>query len=139
MHSALPQRVYVSFRCHLSKKGTFLHLVGHLCQVDVRISSAKMQSSTRSQDSIAPGEAENSVVTPHIKKYHRSREDAARLGVSLRTYATWLAERRIPHFKVGRCVLVDPVAVDKALNKFRVGPATEPKRRAKRINPEMAA
>jgi excisionase family DNA binding protein len=98
-----------------------------------------MQASTRSQGSIAPAEVESSVFTPHVKKYHRIREDAARLGVSLRTYATWLAERRIPHFKVGRCVLVDPVAVDEALRKFRVGPSTERKRRAIRINPELPA
>lgn len=116
-----------------------MHLVGHLYQVDMAGTSAKVQGRTKNQGAIAPAEVENSVVTLYVKKYHRIRDDAARLGVSLRTYATWLAEKRIPHFKIGRCVLVDPVAVDEALRKFRVGPSTEPKRRAKRINPESAA
>jgi len=43
--------------------------------------------------------------------------------------ATLTAERKIPHLKIGKLVLFDPVAVDAALVKFQVGaPPTRERR-----------
>ena len=69
--------------------------------------------------------------------YHRPADEAKRLHVCPRTLATWIAERRIPHRKVGKIVLLDPQEVDEALARnFRVGCVGEPrppKRRMERI------
>jgi hypothetical protein len=70
--------------------------------------------------------------------YLRPPEEAARLGVSLRLLASWQAEGLVPFFKIGRCVLFDPSATDAALQKFRRGPPTSPKRRAVRVTTEKA-
>jgi excisionase family DNA binding protein len=74
-----------------------------------------------------------SAAPPTARAYNRPATEAKRLNVSVRTLATWLAEKRIPCRKIGRTVLIDPAESDAALERFRVGPATEPKRRAGRI------
>jgi len=69
---------------------------------------------------------------PAARFYHRPAQEAQRLSVSPRTFASWLAKKRVPFRKVGRAILLCPDEVDRALEKFRVGPRTEPKRRASR-------
>ena len=80
-------------------------------------------------------------ITP--RNYHRPADEAKRLGVCQRTLATWISEKRIPVFRIGRCLLLAPDQVDAALAaRFRVAYAGEPrppKRRATRIAPHTAA
>ena len=48
------------------------------------------------------------------------REAAARIGVSPFTVRSWLRQRRIPFFRVGRRVLLSQVDVDRFLQAGRV-------------------
>ena len=48
----------------------------------------------------------------------REREQARRLGVSVRTLREWRAKRLVPYFKIGRVVMFDPGKVLAALKKF---------------------
>ncbi len=52
-----------------------------------------------------------------MKKYNREKEEAARLKISVRTLREWKGTI-VPFHKVGRLVLFDPEAVDRALQKF---------------------
>ena len=47
-------------------------------------------------------------------------EAAARLGVSKYTLRAWLFQRRLPHVKLGRRVLIDPCDVDRFIEASRV-------------------
>ena len=47
-------------------------------------------------------------------------EAAARLGVSKYTLRGWLFQRRLPHVKLGRRVLVDPNDLDRFIETSRV-------------------
>ena len=71
--------------------------------------------------------------TPAGARYNRYPHESKRLRVCVRSLATLVAERKIPHLKIGKLVLFDPVAVDAALVKFQVGAPRPPKRRAGRI------
>ena len=71
--------------------------------------------------------------TPRGTRYNRYPVEAERLGICVRSLATLTSERKIPHLKIGKLVLFDPVAVDAALAKFQVGGTPTPKRRAIRI------
>jgi len=67
--------------------------------------------------------------TPSGTRYNRFPVEAERLGICVRSLATLTAERKIPHLKIGKLVLFDPVAVDAALVKFQVGaPPTRERR-----------
>jgi hypothetical protein len=48
----------------------------------------------------------------------REREQAGKLGISVRTLREWRAKRLIPYFKVGRVVMFDPSRVRQAVEKF---------------------
>jgi hypothetical protein len=73
------------------------------------------------------------MTTPSGTRYNRFPAEAERLGICQRSLATWCAQKTIPYFKCGKIVLFNPQAVDAALARFRVGPASGPKRRAGRI------
>jgi excisionase family DNA binding protein len=47
-------------------------------------------------------------------------EAAARLGVSKYTLRGWLFQRRLPHVKLGRRVLVDPNDLDRFIETSRI-------------------
>jgi excisionase family DNA binding protein len=51
-------------------------------------------------------------------------EAAARLGVSKYTLRGWLFQRRLPHVKLGRRVLVDPADIERFIqdNRIEVAP-----------------
>jgi len=86
------------------------------------------------------GTNEKAILTPTTRPlpstgthYNRYPVEAERLGICVRSLATLTSERKIPHLKIGKLVLFDPVAVDAALVKFQVGAPRPPKRRAGRI------
>ena len=53
-----------------------------------------------------------------MKQKMREKVIAELLGVSERTVRNWRASRIIPYTKVGRVILFDPEAVERALLKF---------------------
>jgi len=53
-----------------------------------------------------------------MKQKVREKVIAELLGVSDRTVRTWRASRIIPYTKIGRIILFDPEAVERALLKF---------------------
>jgi excisionase family DNA binding protein len=53
-----------------------------------------------------------------MKQKVREKVIAELLGVSERTVRNWRASRIIPFTKVGRVILFDPEAVERALLKF---------------------
>ena len=53
-----------------------------------------------------------------MKQKVREKILAELLGVSERTIRNWRASRIIPFIKVGRVILFDPEAVERALLKF---------------------
>ena len=58
------------------------------------------------------------------KPHWRTRPQMARrYAVSLRSFDNWIAEGRLPMYKIGRSVRFDPAECDAALNMFRI-PAT---------------
>ena len=71
------------------------------------------------------------------RRYNRPPQEAERLGICLRSLCSLMADRKIPYYKVGKSVRLDPVEVDEALfRNFRVpalGEPRPPKRRAARI------
>jgi excisionase family DNA binding protein len=50
----------------------------------------------------------------------RVHEAAARFGIAVPTLRAWLRERRIPHFKVGRVVILSEADVEAFLERCRV-------------------
>ena len=50
------------------------------------------------------------------------REAAIRLGISPFTLRTWLRQRKLPHYKLGRRVVLDPSDVETFFRKCRVEP-----------------
>jgi len=56
--------------------------------------------------------------TKKLRKYLRKKEQAAELRISVRTLEEWQQAKMVPFFKIGRIVLFDPEAVDKALRRF---------------------
>jgi excisionase family DNA binding protein len=52
------------------------------------------------------------------RRRNRSREEAARLGISERQLRDWRAEGVIPFLKIGGTILFDPDRVDQALAAF---------------------
>ena len=67
--------------------------------------------------------------------YNRPAAEAERLGISVRTLASWMKAGRVPYRKIDRLCLLSPVEVDSALLAYNVGPRVGPKRRAGRIPP----
>ena len=64
-----------------------------------------------------------------MKQKVREKVIAELLGVSERTVRNWRTSRIIPYTKVGRIILFDPEAVERALLKFeRKHPAKTPSR-----------
>ena len=53
-----------------------------------------------------------------MKKYLRKKEQAEKLGISLRTLEWWQEAKLVPFIKIGKVILFDPEAVDKALRRF---------------------
>jgi excisionase family DNA binding protein len=53
-----------------------------------------------------------------MKQKVREKILAELLGVSERTIRNWRASRIIPYTKIGRVILFDPEAVERALLKF---------------------
>jgi excisionase family DNA binding protein len=53
-----------------------------------------------------------------MKQRIREKIIAELLGVSERTVRNWRASRIIPYTKVGRIILFEPAAVERALLKF---------------------
>jgi excisionase family DNA binding protein len=53
-----------------------------------------------------------------MKQKVREKVIAELLGISERTVRNWRASRIIPYTKVGRIILFDPEAVERALLKF---------------------
>jgi len=53
-----------------------------------------------------------------MKQKVREKVIAELLGVSDRTVRNWRASRIIPYTKIGRIILFDPEAVERALLKF---------------------
>jgi excisionase family DNA binding protein len=51
--------------------------------------------------------------------YSNVAAEASRLGVSQRLLWRWIKARRIPSIKCGRRVLLRPIEVDEALDRFR--------------------
>lgn len=54
-------------------------------------------------------------------EYLSKKEVAKRIGVSYRTITDWMADKRIPHLKVGSVVRFEWSDVERALSKYRVG------------------
>jgi excisionase family DNA binding protein len=62
---------------------------------------------------------------PESRLTVRPREMARMLGVSLRTLQNWMAQRGLPHMRIGRMVLLDPHAVQQwlqSVNERNTGP-----------------
>jgi excisionase family DNA binding protein len=59
-----------------------------------------------------------------VPKYHDAKDEAERLGVSLRTIRKWQAARRIPSIALspgkGGVTRFNPAEVDEALRKMTV-------------------
>ena len=67
-------------------------------------------------------------ITPAPLHYNRPPREAERLGLSMRTLAALMADRKIPFLKVGKAVLLNPAEVDAALARnFRVAATGEPR------------
>ena len=52
--------------------------------------------------------------TPPVT-FHTRKQTATRLGLSLRTVDNLIATGKMPHYKIGGAVRLDPVEVDAAL------------------------
>ena len=52
------------------------------------------------------------------RHYNRPVDEARRLGISRRQLSNWMRDRTIPFIKRGRVILLNPVAVDEALERF---------------------
>jgi hypothetical protein len=52
------------------------------------------------------------------KRYNRIREEAARLGISVRNLRDLMKERAVPYIQYSRTIWFDPQKVDVALAKF---------------------
>ena len=59
-------------------------------------------------------------------KYNRKADEAARLGIGLRTLEKWVAGRVVPVRRIGRVLLFDPYEVDRTLaDKWKVAAVGE--------------
>jgi len=52
------------------------------------------------------------------RQYNRPEQEAKRLGISRRQLSNWMRDRTIPFIKRGRVILLNPAAVDEALERF---------------------
>lgn len=52
------------------------------------------------------------------RHYNRPQQEAKRLGISRRQLSNWMRDRTIPFIKRGRVILLNPAAVDEALERF---------------------
>lgn len=57
---------------------------------------------------------------PDFERFMRPGRYAKTRGLSVHTLRYWLRNRLVPHMKVGRLILIDPVKADSALAKFEV-------------------
>jgi len=69
--------------------------------------------------------------------YLRPDEAARAIGISRRTLSEWQSSRVIGFRRIGRTVLFSVADIQTAIDRYRVAPVGEPKRRRRPIETEM--